>query len=166
MRTSLLIGLVSTACLLIQSATAAELNKLVDATDPQRLAEIIQDLGYKAKLETDDAGDPVIRSAVGGSQFSVLFFNCNADSHDQCTLLLYRIGYSLSNKPSAENIESWNENALVGRAYRDEDDDPWLEWAVNMDGGVSRKNFEDTFDWWEVSVGDFEKHIEYKNGGS
>ena len=37
--------------------------------------------------------------------------------------------------------------------------DPWIELVLNMQGGVTRQQFEKTFEWWETSVGEFEDEI-------
>lgn len=142
----------------LNSAVAEE---WVDATRPERLVSVIQELGYRAKLESDNLGEPMIRSSVGGTDFSVLFFGCDQKSHDACKLLLFKVGYDLTDGTTLEVINDWNRTKLVGRAYLDDEDDPWLEMTVNLDAGVSRKNFEDTFDWWEVTVEEFESHIGY-----
>lgn len=155
---------ISTAAIvmvLAQTSIAEELEELIDATDPERLVSVIQDLGYRAKLSVDDAGDPLILSSVGGTEFSLQFFGCSENKHDQCKLLMFRVGYDLEEGTNLETINSWNEMILVGRGYLDDESDPWFEWAVNMYGGVTRQNFTDSFDWWESSVRDFEEHIDY-----
>ena len=44
-------------------AAGAEAQTIVSAEHPDQLVSIIQDLGFQAKLEKDNVGDPVIRSA-------------------------------------------------------------------------------------------------------
>lgn len=129
----------------------------VDATEPDKLASVIRDLGYRASVEQDDAGDPMIRSSAGGIEFGIVFYGCT--DGERCRTLLFQVGYDLESGTTAEVVEAWNEGILFGRAYLDEEADPWLEMPVNLFGGVSRENFEDTFDWWETILGDFERHI-------
>ena len=142
------------ACTALAPALSAE---TVDATDPGKLVSIIQELGYRAVLETDSVGDPMIRSSAGGTSFSILFFGCT--NGKACRTLLFKAGYDLDSGTTLDVVEAWNEGTLYGRAYLDDEADPWLELSVNMHGGVSRQNFEDTYDWWEVIVGDFEDRI-------
>lgn len=144
------------ACLTPQAAMADE---LVDATDAKKLVSIIRDLGYRAELETDAMGDPLIRSSVGGTRFAIVFYGCDEKRHDNCDLLLYKVGYDMKEGVDLDVVNRWNATQLVGRAYRDDVDDPWLEMAWNMTGGVSARNFESTFEWWEVTVAEFEEHI-------
>jgi hypothetical protein len=145
---------------LLGSGTAQADGKpqIVDGSDPEALVSIIQDLGYRARLEVDGAGDPLIRSSVGGTQFAVVFYGCT-ENHDQCQILLFKAGYELKRKVGLELINQWNATRLFGRAYLDDVDDPWLELVLNVRGGVTREQFEQTFDWWESSVGEFEKEL-------
>lgn len=139
-------------------ASASTDPEIVDGTDPAALVEIIQDLGYRASLEVDGEGDPLIRSSVGGTQFALVFYGCS-DQHDACQILLFKAGYELDDKVGMDVINQWNATRLFGRAYLDEVSDPWIELVLNMQGGVTRAQFEKTFEWWETSVGEFEDQI-------
>jgi hypothetical protein len=137
---------VSAACMLLSPLLSAD---TIDATDPAGLVSIIRDLGYRAALESDEVGDPMIRSSVGGTEFAILFFGCAKGK--QCRSLLFKVGYDLDDGTTLDVINDWNATKLFGRAYLDEEADPWLELSVNTYGGVNRLNFEDTYDWWESS---------------
>ncbi|MEJ2088803.1 MAG: YbjN domain-containing protein [Gammaproteobacteria bacterium] len=139
-------------------AVANVAQEIVDATNPEQLVKIIQDLGYRAKLEIDGDGDPMIRSSVGGTQFAVVFYGCS-ERHDQCQILLFKAGYEMDKKIGMDVINQWNATRLFGRAYLDEVSDPWIELVLNVHGGVTRRQFENTFEWWESSVGEFEDEI-------
>jgi hypothetical protein len=144
----------------VQTATAKSDSgvQIIDGTDPARLVNIIQDLGYRATLEEDAQGDPMIRSSVGGTQFALVFYGCS-EQHDGCQILLFKAGYELNDKVGMDVINQWNATRLFGRAYLDDVSDPWLELVLNMQGGVTRAQFEKTFEWWETSVGEFEDEI-------
>ena len=139
-------------------AGSASEAQIVDGTDPTALVEIIQDLGYRANLEVDGEGDPMIRSSVGGTQFALVFYGCS-EQHDNCQILLFKAGYELNDKVGMDVINQWNATRLFGRAYLDEVSDPWIELVLNMQGGVTRAQFEKTSEWWEMSVGEFEDEI-------
>jgi hypothetical protein len=138
--------------------TAGKDLQIIDGTDPEALVNIIQDLGYRATLEVDSEGDPMIRSSVGGTQFALVFYGCS-EAHDGCQILLFKAGYELNDKVGMDVINQWNATRLFGRAYLDDVSDPWLELVLNMHGGVTRAQFEKTFEWWETSVGEFEDEI-------
>lgn len=148
----------STGSMATAAGPAGGTEQIIDATDPQLLVRIIQDLGYRASLETDSQGDPLIRSSVGGTEFAVVFYGCS-QQHDNCQILLFKAGYELNTRVGMELINQWNASRLFGRAYLDEVSDPWIELVLNVQGGVSRTQFEKTFEWWETSVGEFEDEI-------
>ncbi len=132
--------------------------QIVDGSDPVTLVNIIQDLGYRARLEVDGEGDPLIRSSVGGTDFALVFYGCS-EQHDGCQILLFKAGYELNDKVGMDLINQWNATRLFGRAYLDEVSDPWIELVLNMHGGVTRAQFEKTFEWWETSIGEFEDEL-------
>ena len=142
---------------LLLASPAVFAQKTIDATDPDRLADIIRDLGYRAVLSTDGVGDPMIETSVNGTDTTILFFGCT--DNEDCKTLLFKVGYDLADGTTLEVINAWNTEKLFGRAYLDDEGDPWLEMPVNLFGGVTRANFEDTFDWWDVIVSDFEDHV-------
>lgn len=146
--------------MLMQAADAQSRSKLLDATDPERIAATIQDLGYRARLEIEDDKNTTIYSSVGGTEFVIQFLSCD-NGFAECKVLLFKVGYDLADGTSLETVETFNEQTIIGRAYLDDENDPWLEFSVNLYGGVTRTNFEDTFDWWEVIVAEFENHIEF-----
>jgi len=154
MRTLTRISLIGVSVLSAHGAIAQS----VDASDPQPLVEIIQDLGYRGKLEVDGIGDPMIHSSVGGTEFAIYFYGC--EDNAKCTALLFKVGYDLADGTTLGVVNDWNAANLFGRAYLDDEADPWIEMPVNLHGGVSRQNFEDTFDWWEVLIDNFEAHID------
>lgn len=154
---SALLAVAGAASLMSHAAAAAD--ELVDASDPNKLVTLIQDLGYRADLRSDEVGDPLIKSSVGGTQFAIVFYGCDEAHHDGCDFLLFKVGYDMDDGVPVDVINRWNAKQLVGRAYRDDVDDPWLEMALNLKGGVSGSNFASTFEWWEASVGEFQTQI-------
>ena len=142
-------------------APVASADELVDAANPERMVAILRGLGHPAQLDRDEVGDPLIRSEVSGTRFAILFYGCDETRHDDCNFLLFRVGYDLAEGLELERINEWNATELVGRAFRDEVNDPWLELAWNLDGGVTARNFESTIAWWEAAVARFEQHIRF-----
>lgn len=142
---------------LLTASPAVFAQEIIDATDPDHLADVIRDLGYRAVVSTDGVGDPMIETSVSGTDVTILFFGCT--DNEDCKTLLFKVGYDLSDGTTLDVVNAWNEENLYGRAYLDDEEDPWLEMPVNLFAGVTRENFEDTFDWWDVIVGKFEDHI-------
>jgi hypothetical protein len=99
------------------------------------------------------------RSTDENNPFSILFYSCE-DGKD-CKVIQFSAGWNMKNGIPLARIEEWNASKLWGQAYRDEDKDPWLAMTVNLKGGVTVENFDDTVDWWRVVSNDFERHIEW-----
>ena len=60
------------AMIMVLSAPAyAEDKALLYAADPAKIADVLRDEGYKAKLTQDSDGDPRIRSAIEGIKYSI-----------------------------------------------------------------------------------------------
>ena len=154
MRTLICIG----TAVVLGYATPA-LAQTIDATNPAKLASVIQDVGYRATLDVDGAGDPMIRSKAGGTDFQIYFYGC--DDGAECKWLLFKVGYDLPGGTTLATVNQWNANTLFGRAYLDDEDDPWLEMGVTLDGGVTQQNFADVVDWWDVVRREFEEHIDF-----
>ena len=38
------------------------------------------------------------------------------------------------------------------KVFLDDDNDVVVEFDMNLDGGVSQKNLDDTFDWWKLTL--------------
>ena len=150
----------ASAALLAAASPAAAQN--VEAKDPPRLAEAMKAAGYAATLGTDQIGDPMISSAIGDTQFKVLFYNCTA--HRDCATVQFHVGYTPAKKVSLDTINAWNSSQRFGRAYLDRVGDPILQMDVDLDdGGLSRALFVDNLEFWASVLGRFEKHIGFSD---
>jgi len=144
------------ASAIISTASFAD----VTATNAYTILQAVHEYGYTATMETDSDGDPKISGKVSNTSFNVYFYGCT-DNTD-CKSLIFKAGYNLTDGMSAMKINEWNRTKRFSRAYIDDEGDPFLEMDVNLDyGGVSDGNFQDTLDWWRVSVESFEKYIDW-----
>jgi hypothetical protein len=131
--------------------------EIVDATTPDRLAAILQEMGYRADLGTDNQGDPLITTAFSGITTSLYFYSCT-DGAD-CKVIQFSAGFDLTEGISDTAINEWNRNKLFGTSYRDDDSDPWLKQTINLQAGVTPANVRHWVEWWEVAIGQFKDHI-------
>lgn len=130
------------------------------ASDARAIAAAMQDFGYRAELTTDNEGDPLIKSAAGGANFSVYFYGCSAGKH--CQSIQFSAGFDLADGTSLEVANDWNARKRFAKTYLDQDMDPYLEMDVNLAyGGVTAKNFADTLDSWDKLLADFKTHINW-----
>jgi hypothetical protein len=130
----------------------------VDASDPAQIATILQDLGFRAKLEATPDNTPRIESSSGGKFFYIYFIGCKDGAN--CKAVNFSTYWILDKKIPIETVNAWNLEKFVGKAFLDKDGDVFLQFFVNLDrGGVERTNFEDTMEWWQLALGQFSKHI-------
>jgi hypothetical protein len=138
-------------------SAGAEAQTIVSAEHPDQLVSIIQDLGFQAKLEKDNVGDPVIRSSSGGVDFRIYFYECK--NNKRCQSLHFSVGYDLADGSSLDAVQQWNADKRFASAYLDDEADPFLQMDLNTEGGITQDNFENTFELWQSLKGEFEEFI-------
>lgn len=130
------------------------------ASDPAGIADALQSFGYKAVLDKDGNGDPKILSGAAGSNFSIYFYGC-AEGKD-CSSIQISAGFDLTNGTTADVMNDWNSKKRYGKAYVDQDGDPWIEMDINLEyGGITAETFRDNLDLWERLVADFKTQINW-----
>jgi hypothetical protein len=137
----------------------AQAQTLVSAQDPTALVSIIRELGFQAKLDKDNVGDPVIRSSSDGVEFEIYFYECKGNK--RCKSLHFSVGYDLADGASLETMQQWNADKRFASAYLDDERDPFLQMDLNTEGGITQENFEKSFELWQLLKGEFEKHIDF-----
>ncbi|CUX83085.1 MAG: putative bacterial sensory transduction regulator [Roseibaca calidilacus] len=153
MRTHFMAMTIAALALLPGTASA---QILVDATDPARIAEIAR--GYGAvEVTTDAVGDPMLRGRMDGTQYLVFFYGCQ--NGRDCTNIQFRAAWQNDGSVTESTIQAWNAENRFGKAMLDAERDPVIQWDVNLFGGVSRTNLDDTFDWWRVVLQGFESRL-------
>lgn len=133
--------------------------QLLQASDPDGLADAMRDHGYRAELTTDGQGDPRIKSATAGINFSVYFYGCTDGR--ECDAIQFSAGFDLETGSDAPAMNDWNKRKRFGKAYIDDENDPYLEMDLNFEGGMTRDNFRDNLVLWDSLVGDFKTHINW-----
>lgn len=140
----------------IAAVVPAAAQVIVDASDPQKLAELVRGYG-SATLDVDAVGDPKINGRIEGTAFSIYFFGC--EENRNCDTVLFKAIWTKTGA-SESDLNAWNREKLFGRAYVDEDGDSVLEMAVNLKFGVTVENFDDTVDWWRVAIQSLEETLQ------
>lgn len=145
--------------LALADAPAAPAQTL-DASSPWKLGEVMKAAGYRATLESDNAGNPVIRSGTGGVNFSIYFYGCRDGQN--CRSIQFSSGFKLREPVEPALMNDWNGRKRFARGWADADGNTFLRLDMNLVGGVTEKNFADTLDLWSILLGDFVKHIGWR----
>ena len=140
------------------SLAQAQRNKIVDATDPELLLKLMEDDRYEVELDTDSDGDPIISGEVKRQGYAINFYGCRNGKN--CKTINFFTKWDRKGDVSGTTINKWNREKFWGKAYLDKNEDPILEWSINMDEGVTGKMFLDSVEKWHDAVKEFDDHIE------
>ena len=143
-----------TGAMLTAPANGAE--ETIDATDPERILAIAHSFG-EAALTTDNLGDPLIEGRIGEKDYRLLFYGCSENR--DCKTLMFSAGWE-SGDLTEEMMAGWNREKRFGKAYLDEDGLATVEMSVNLHGGVTRANLDDTIDWWRLVLAEFADYFD------
>ena len=132
---------------------------MIHAEAPEAMVAAMQDLGYRAALTTDDQGDPKIKSAAGGANFSVYFYGCTAGK--DCNSIQFSAGFDMKEAPSSDVVNDWNRHNRYGQVSLDSENDPYIEMDIAMKGGLPRDLFETNLSIWDNMLADFQRHIDW-----
>ena len=155
---AILIALAGLATFAAGSASADEsvINK-AGMTGPEVVA-LLQAEGYRAALSRDKQGDPMIKSATGGANFTVYFYDCEKD---RCRALQFSSGFDLKDGLTLARINEWNKGNRYLKAYLDDENDPYVEYDVNVDAGRTFSGLKDDLAIWNTMVGRFTTFIDW-----
>ena len=143
------------ALALLVSVPLAHAGDLIDGSNPRQILEVFKGYGA-AELEKDKNGDPKIVGRMDGNKFTVFFYGCTAGKN--CTDIELWNGWSGYQVTMAQ-INDWNSKKRFGKVYLDNDNDPNIEMPINLRHGISRKNLDDTIDWWNIAVREFKQGV-------
>lgn len=156
---AMMIALAGLAAIAGSSASAAEptlINK--DGMTGPEVVAWLQGEGYKAALSKDQGGDPMIKSAAGGINFTVYFYDCEKD---RCKALQFSSGFDLKDGLTLAKVNEWNKTNRYLDAYLDDENDPYVEYDVNVNAGRTIAGLNDDFDIWTDMVGTFATFIDW-----
>lgn len=137
-----------------QAAPAAGACEIIDATDPAAVLEAVRNHG-DATLIKDGMGDPLIEGRIDDQAYRLSFYDCS-EGRD-CKSLTFSAVWETEDLTEAM-MSDWNREQRFGKAYLDKDGRATVEMNVNLHGGVTRTNLDDTVDWWRLVLSEFPKY--------
>ena len=123
-------------------------------TIEQALAQI-EALGLSGQVS--DSANSIATVEFEGQTFTIDGYHCNAIK--QCTEFLFFIGFDLPNGISLTKINEWNATAIVGRAYIDDEQDPWLDHIISVSDNNDDSAFREGFELWIAGLTRFNEFI-------
>jgi len=141
-------------------------DKTVCAADPDGIAALMQEEGYRAKVGKARDGDPMIESGAG-YDYTIQFYQCTEGK--DCKSLQFLVLFKDDGTNTPELANRWNKTKrFVQMAARD-DGTLSLSYDVTTVGGLTRANFADVLDWWAVMLAQassFFSELEKPGGGT
>jgi len=134
---------------LILATTPAAAQTMIDATEPDAILNVLRGYG-SGTLEADADGDPMIRGRIEGTSYTLQFYGC--ESGKACRSVQFTAAWVNPGNVTLDSVNDWNRTRRFGKAYLDTENDPVLEMNVNLDFGVSQRNFDDTADYWRLAL--------------
>jgi len=118
----LLVGLAS-------PAMAQTPPSMVGAHDPASIVAALKMGGYKAELDTDGSGDPMISTEFAQMPSYIHFYGCNAE-HVECTSLMFATGFDRETEWDAASAIEVSKNLRFAAIWLDDEGDPFISWDV------------------------------------
>lgn len=125
---------------------------------PERITQILQDLGYRAQIDEDSYGDPLIISAAEGVDFRVVFYNCE---DGECGSIGFSAGFDLASASTATAMNEWNRGKRFARGFIDDEGDPFLVMDLDLEHGMDDEAFKGNLALWANLLSDFQTHIDW-----
>jgi hypothetical protein len=135
---------------------AAEAGR-IDRVGGEQLADLLAEAGYRATVGRDGEGDPMVSSSAAGANFSIYMYGCEDES---CNSLQFIAGFDLADGIALQRINAWNRDKRYGSAYLDDEDDPWLQMDLDLEGGSSTGQLTEYVELWDTLLGQFQTFIQ------
>lgn len=151
-----LIGLLTVAALAgIAWAAGARVSQatVYNAVSGKEISVMLSTEGYRPTLGKAEDGDPQIKFKVQGKEVYIDFYDCNKTEF--CGSLNISTGWALKTKLKATDLNQWNADNRYIRVYTDEENDPFLEDDIDLDGGATMNNIKEFVKTYITQLEDF-----------
>lgn len=123
----------------------------VCASKPETVVSALQNAGYKAKLDKNDDGDPMISSSTAGYNYDMILLGC--ELHAFCDSIQFTITFTKDSSMTPAMANDWNADKRFSQAAIIKDGRFGLYYDVSTMGGLPTANFEDVLKRWDQAIG-------------
>jgi Putative bacterial sensory transduction regulator len=149
------LGAVAAALLFAGGTSLAFAQNKFDPGAATDVLELAKGFG-SAVLSTSSDESPQIVARLNGRKYVINFYGCSKGK--ACQSLQFVWAIDLKNV-SLDKVNEWNKAKRFAKAYIDSDGDLALDMDINLAHGVTRKNLDDSFDYWQVALKLFYKEF-------
>jgi hypothetical protein len=142
----------------LSGGAAQAQNNLVAANGMSavEVANLMIGEGLEAEISPGKDGGS-IQSELSGASFDVFGVNCTAG---RCTEFLFITGFDLESGFPLARVNEWNATKIAGRAYLDEEGDPFLDHIVSVSGPADGGAFKEGLYLWATALDAYIEFIE------
>ncbi|PZU49933.1 MAG: hypothetical protein DI568_04760 [Sphingomonas sp.] len=156
-------AIVAASALIMLSAPVAAQDMpgttMLKASDPATIARYLNQIGYRAKLGKDKAGDPTIETGISGRNVWIYFYGCEKGAN--CTSLQFQMGISTKQKLSLSQVNRFNQKFRFSQLSLDDEQDPWLYYDLPSGAaGISGDAFELAVDIYSDQINELDRLID------
>ena len=124
-----------------------------NAVSGKEIQAMLTTEGYRPTLGKADDGDPQIKFKVQAKEIYIDFYDCNKTEF--CGSLNISTGWALKTKLKAADLNQWNADNRYIRVYTDEENDPFIEDDIDLDGGATMNNVKEFVKMYVSQLEDF-----------
>lgn len=122
------------------------------------VAAVIKARGFPVTLGKDGDGDPKITSKFTDLYFEVHFYNCTAG---RCASIQFSKGFDMPEGVTLEKLNEWNRNFRFGRAFRDDETDPFVQMDIDVEKGSTTESIANNLEMWLAVLDEFAKMLDW-----
>lgn len=93
------------------------------------MVRILQDEGYRAQLDKDGEGDPLVRTGMSGLNTIVYFYDCE---DGRCGSLKLSVGIDLKQGSTHAVLNRFTREYRYARTFLDDEEDPFIEFDFEV----------------------------------
>mgnify|MGYP003656965504 FL=1 len=150
--------LLALSCAALLGLAAPVLAQNISSTNPEGMVEALANLGQNPELGTDQVGDPLISAEGESGPYTIWFYGCSGGSG--CIATIFSAGFDLPDGADIALVNAWNAGKLMGRAYLDDESDPFLDQYLVSGGGMTLLTFAQFVNEWDRALGEFRADLD------
>lgn len=124
----------------------------------QEVADALKARGLKADIQTDGQGDPMIKSASDGVNWTVYFYSCKSG---RCASIQFSAGFDLNDGITAAKANEWNYTKRFARAALDDEMDPYIRYDIDAERGFTSEGLDLAIETYQLVLPVFTDFIGY-----
>ena len=139
----------------LTSQPALAKSKVYNVVTANDVLALVKEYG-EAKFDEPQDGMKIIEGTVDEMVYYIFLYDCEIGKG--CRDLVFSAAFD-TDVMDLSMINDWNKGSKFGQAYLDSDGDANIDLALNLFGGITHKNLDDSFDWWRVVLSQFSNKV-------